>query len=121
MRREVIELRRELFDVLCCPACQGDLNRCDDEPVAEAETGELSCSGCQRRWSIEHGVPNLVFPEELGEHDAASRRLWDRIGRFYDRIGPVTNLIRGVSGATERRDLVARLGLTRGSAVLEIA
>jgi len=113
-------MRREAIEVLRCPACHGDL-RPDDAEKPELTGGELACTRCGRGWSIDGGVPDLVFPEELVEADAASRRLWDRIGRFYDLIGPLTNVIRGVSLTTERRELVDRLGLGSKSVALEIA
>ena len=113
-------MRREVLDFVWCPACQGTL-AIDGHGDGEIEAGELRCTGCGHRWPVEGGIPDLVFPEELGADDAASRRLWNRIARFYDWIGPATNVIRGVSLATERRDLVARLGLAQCSSVLEIA
>lgn len=113
-------MRPDVLDLLCCPACQGTLE-IGGHSGGEIEAGELRCTGCGHRWPVEGGIPDLVFPEELGPDDAGSRRLWDRIGRFYDWIGPATNVIRGVSLATERRNLVARLGLPQCSSVLEIA
>lgn len=112
-------MRREALELLRCPACQATLEI--GGHGGEIEAGDLVCTGCGRRWPIEGGIPDLVFPDELGADDAASRRLWDRIGRFYDWIGPATNVIRGVSLSTERRDLVARLGLAECGSVLEIA
>ncbi len=112
-------MRREVLDFVWCPACEGTLEIGGHSSAIEA--GDLGCSGCGRRWPVEGGIADLVFPDELGADDAASRRLWDRIGRFYDWIGPATNVIRGVSLSTERRDLVARLGLARCGSVLEIA
>jgi SAM-dependent methyltransferase len=111
-------MRSEAFEVLCCPACHGHL-RSDEADKAELKDSELACTNCGRGWSIDGGVPDLVFPEELVEADAASRRLWDRIGRCYGLIGPLTNVIRGVS--KERRELVGRLGLGSKSVALEIA
>jgi len=113
-------MRREALELLRCPACQGTLE-IDGHRGGEMQVGELRCTGCGHKWPVEGGIPDLVFPEELGADDAASRRLWDRVGRFYDWIGPATNVIRGVALSTERRDLVARLGLAQCSSVLEIA
>jgi len=40
------------LDILCCPACQSDLTRPDDEI--------LQCAGCKVRYAISHGIPRFV-------------------------------------------------------------
>jgi ubiquinone/menaquinone biosynthesis C-methylase UbiE len=63
---------------------------------------------------VRDGIPDLTFPDELREQEARSARLYDGINLF-------TGVLRGVSVAKERRELIRRLGLGPGSAVLEIA
>jgi len=113
-------MKLEVSAVLQCPACGGTLAPIGHDP-AEAVNGTLLCGGCDHRWPVEDGIPDLVFPRELEEGDAASRSLWDRVGRFYGLISSLTNFMRGVSGSSERGDLIDRLGLRPKSAALEIA
>lgn len=113
-------MRPEALDALVCPACSGAL-RSSVAPGNDLTEGELLCTGCDRRWPVGGGIPDLIFPRALAEGDAASRALWERIGRFYDWIGPLTNVMRGVSGSSERRTLIDRLDLSPDSVALEVA
>jgi ubiquinone/menaquinone biosynthesis C-methylase UbiE len=70
---------------------------------------------------VRGGIPDLTFPGELREKEAGSRTLWNRIARLYDGINLFTGVLRGVSVPKERRELIGRLGLGPGSAVLEVA
>jgi SAM-dependent methyltransferase len=60
----------DFFDMLCCPACQGDLQR---DPAAR----ELHCPACRFDFPIVDGIP-VLFPcdvkEEMGE---LFNRYWD--------------------------------------------
>jgi ubiquinone/menaquinone biosynthesis C-methylase UbiE len=106
---------------LSCPACGGSLDQTVPEGPREIEDGELRCASCKRRWAIRGGIPELTFPDELHGQDVRSRTLWNRIARVYDGINLFTGILRGVSVREERRELIARLGLHPGSAVLEVA
>jgi len=106
---------------LMCPACGGSLDQTTAGRSPEIEDGELSCASCARRWAVRGGIPDLTFPDELCEKDAGSRALWNRIARLYEGINLFTGLLRGVSVRDERRELIGRLGLRPGAAVLELA
>ncbi len=114
-------MRLEALQFIRCPACHGSLAAAGGQAGEQLEEGELKCAGCGRLWPVRGGMPHLVFPEELQGQDARSRKLWDRIARFYDWIAPLTGVIQGVSGAEVQRDLIARLDLRPGQAVLETA
>lgn len=114
-------MKPEALNFLRCPACHSPLQIAVGAEGPELDEGELKCGGCGRQWAVHDGLPHLVFPEELQGQDARSRKLWDRIARFYDWIAPLTGVIQGVSGAEIQRDLIARLDLRPGHAVLETA
>ncbi|MBI4043334.1 MAG: Trm112 family protein [Candidatus Diapherotrites archaeon] len=50
------ELSRELLDVLCCPACKGDLDYRKKEQ-------KLACTKCGRVYAIEDGIPVMMVDE----------------------------------------------------------
>ena len=54
-------MKRDLYDILCCPVCKGDLEL---PVVAEDEkeilTGSLICHACNVTYPIEDGIPNLL-------------------------------------------------------------
>lgn len=113
-------MRREALQVLRCPACHGTLEPVDTR-AEEIDEGALRCQGCVHEWSVEAGIPQLVYPDELQGQDLHSRKLWDRLAPFYDRIAVLTDLLRGVPGREERMRLLGRLELGPGSLVLEMA
>lgn len=58
-------MRRDLMDILQCPACAGDLAlKVMEERKDEIIKGELTCKGCSARFPIEDGIPVLLAPEE---------------------------------------------------------
>ncbi|HDS44569.1 MAG TPA: Trm112 family protein [Methanomicrobia archaeon] len=59
-------MKKELMDILACPACKGDLElsiQAEDEQN-EVVTGSLYCRQCDARYPIEDGIPNLLLPKE---------------------------------------------------------
>ncbi len=58
-------IRKELLDILACPACKGDIQY--DEP-----NQKLICVGeCKRRYPIRDGIPVMLIDEaELPESTA---------------------------------------------------
>lgn len=109
-------MESDILRFLSCPACGASLHRSPSTGSAK-----LGCGSCGREWPVRDGIPDLTFPDDLRKEDSDSRTFWNRIARFYNAINLVTGLLRGVSTTKERRVLVAGLGLTPGSAVLEIA
>lgn len=55
-------MRRDLVPLLCCPQCHGDLALAEvrEENPIRVLRGALICSGCQRRYPVEAGIPRLV-------------------------------------------------------------
>lgn len=63
-------MRIDSMDYLCCPACNGELRlTIEKQTESEVVQGILDCLGCERRFGIKDGLPNLIFPETLEESD----------------------------------------------------
>lgn len=54
-------MKRELYDILCCPVCKGDLELVvTEENDVEILTGALICHACSVTYPIDEGIPNLL-------------------------------------------------------------
>ena len=54
-------MRKDMFDILCCPTCKGDLMLdVKKEEKGEIITGTFTCKKCSCIYSIEDGIPNLL-------------------------------------------------------------
>jgi len=57
-------MKRDLMDILACPACKGKLElSVEEENGQEIITGFLHCPKCNERYPIVDGIPNLLPPE----------------------------------------------------------
>lgn len=55
-------LSRELLDILCCPACRGEL-------FYAKENAELICRGCKRAYPIRNDIPIMLAEEATVRED----------------------------------------------------
>jgi len=58
-------MKKDLLDILACPACKHhplEL-RLEREVSGEVVEGQLVCPGCRAIYFIEDGIPNLLPPE----------------------------------------------------------
>ncbi len=57
-------MRQDLMDILVCPLCKAKLELdVASEEAGEVMTGTLTCTGCNERYPIEDGIPNLLPPD----------------------------------------------------------
>ena len=81
-------MRRRLLDLVVCPGCGSSLRLStkvvDGDEISE---GTLACTGCERRYPIEHGIPRLL-PDPAAV-PAEARRTVDRFG---DATAPLTEI-----------------------------
>ena len=57
-------MKRDLMQILACPACKADLElAAAEEKEDEILSGKLTCTSCARSYPIEDGIPNLLVPE----------------------------------------------------------
>lgn len=60
----VIELKKNLMDILACPVCKGDLVlNIEKEDSNEVISGTVYCSVCNEYYPIEEGIPNMLPPD----------------------------------------------------------
>jgi len=58
-------VKKELTDILVCPACKGDLElNVGEEKGKEIVTGSLYCQRCDKRYPIIDSIPNLLPPNQ---------------------------------------------------------
>lgn len=60
-------MKKELMELLACPACKGALElSIDEEDDKEVIAGRLYCSKCSKDYPIKEGIPDLLPPDSLG-------------------------------------------------------
>ncbi len=60
-------MRHDLMDLLACPVCHGTLQlQVTSSSGEEILSGTLRCGGCQARYPIEDGIPDLLPPPSAG-------------------------------------------------------
>ena len=58
-------MKRELYDILCCPVCKGDLEaEVTEENDIEIITGSLICNACWLRTRLKTGS-RTCFPQNI--------------------------------------------------------
>ncbi len=61
--KDIINMNKDLLDIICCPVCKGDLKLLvDKEEEGEIISGTLVCEKCGNKYPIEDGIPNLLPP-----------------------------------------------------------
>lgn len=69
-----------------CPADKSELSLADGELVAGEIVSGTLVSAAGRRYPIEHGLPNLLYPPELSLIEAKTKAEYDRVAdEIYDR------------------------------------
>ncbi len=59
-------MRKDLMDILVCPACKGQLTlTIENETKNDVETGTMHCGKCPIDSTISDGIPNLISPVKL--------------------------------------------------------
>jgi len=54
-------MKKDLLDVLCCPACKGDLKlEVKKEIKEDIINGTFTCENCEITYLIKNGIPNLL-------------------------------------------------------------
>lgn len=69
-----------------CPADKTELSLVDGELAAGEIVAGVLISPAGRRYPIEHGLPNLIYPHELSLIEAKTKAEYDRVAdEIYDR------------------------------------
>lgn len=115
-------MQLDSMEFLCCPACTGNLRLSIEKGTkTEVVQGILECLSCERRFEINDGFPNLIFPETLAESDLQQQIRFDREPTYDFRPRA---LVLGLWGAAFfetriRARLIDRLELKSNASVLE--
>lgn len=60
----MIDLKKDLMEILACPICKGDLTlNIEKEDENEVISGTLYCSVCNEYYPIEEKIPNMLPPD----------------------------------------------------------
>jgi ubiquinone/menaquinone biosynthesis C-methylase UbiE len=77
-------VKRSVLSALRCPACQRELELdVGEENEQEVTTGSLLCV-CGKVYTIEDGIPNLIYPDELLPSDKEFRQKYEEGAEEYD-------------------------------------
>ena len=58
-------VKKELLDIMCCPACKSDV---------EEKDGKVVCLKCGRRYPIENDIPVMLVEEaELPDDESETK------------------------------------------------
>lgn len=59
-------MRKDLMDILVCPACKGQLTlTIENETNNGVETGTMHCEKCPVDYPISDGIPTLISSVKL--------------------------------------------------------
>jgi ubiquinone/menaquinone biosynthesis C-methylase UbiE len=74
-----------------------------------------------KKYRIQEGVPDLVFPQELEMEQGATLDYYEEVANIYDDVADLSFRIQFVDEARARKAFVERLKLSPSSRVLELA
>jgi ubiquinone/menaquinone biosynthesis C-methylase UbiE len=108
-------------NVYVCPETKAPLSL-----VADEERDGIVVSGRLVRedgveYPIEDGIPDLIFPRDLGGEQKEARDYYEGVAEIYDDVAHLSFRIQYVDEAEARKGFVDLLGLKPGDRVLELA
>jgi hypothetical protein len=59
-------IRKELLEILACPAC-------DDRPGVEIKDGAIRCPQCGRLYPIENGIPIMMLDRAVAPEKTSGK------------------------------------------------
>lgn len=114
-------MRREIIDLLACPACGTSLAlsiaREEDREIIE---GSLSCPSCGASYPVRDGLPDFLIPECLRAGNKLSRALYNAYSSLYDPLEALLARAMGFSEPAIRVEIASYLELASSSSVLEV-
>lgn len=112
-------MKSETLALLGCPSCKGDLILQGQPLAASIEAGLLCCTRCERRYSIENGIPQFIDVVELEGSNKRFSQYYNRLAPFYALFTKVAFLAFG-GERKARMEILERLELNHGR-VLEVS
>lgn len=71
-------MNRDLLEILCCPACRGDLTLTGDTGTGPIESGTLRCGKCAGEYPIRNGIGRFVPAENYADNFGLQ---WNRFSK----------------------------------------
>ena len=63
---DVMPMKKDIMNLLCCPACKGTLSlSIDEEKDNDVITGTLTCSSCKNTYPIKEGIADLLINTDV--------------------------------------------------------
>lgn len=111
------------LDFLCCPLCHSNLTLNADRVVDDQIiSGSLKCQACNKKYSIEDGIPNFLSAELLDEKDEKWMLQYDAMAGSYDILMCLLIPLFTVGlEPFERFRWVKRLRIEKGAQVLDVS
>ncbi len=113
-------MRLSTLELLACPACRANLSLQDASAPVDIQAGKLVCSGCQRVYPIQRGIPRFIQPAELEGLNKPLSHLYDWFSLIYSAFSKVGFRLLGTTEKRARSELLARLELNGGK-LLEVS
>lgn len=108
-------------NIYVCPETKEPLKCVPDEVRAdEVVSGRLVGEG-GREYAIRDGIPELIFPRELGQEQREALDYYDEVAGVYDDVAHLSFRIQYVDETEARRGFVKLLNLSPNFRVLELA
>jgi ubiquinone/menaquinone biosynthesis C-methylase UbiE/uncharacterized protein YbaR (Trm112 family) len=96
-------------DLLSCPTCHGDLILDVLHGNGIIESGSLTCSTCQKIYSIQQGIPRFIKKAELVGLNKPFARMYDWFSWTYSAFSKIGFLFLGITDSRARREILSRL------------
>jgi ubiquinone/menaquinone biosynthesis C-methylase UbiE/uncharacterized protein YbaR (Trm112 family) len=112
-------MRKNTLEILICPTCHGNLNFQGDsgDPIW---TGRLHCTGCQREYPVENGIPRFIQSAQLTGLNQRLSRAYDWFSWVYRAFSRLAFASIGMKEETGRREITDRIEPRLGR-VLEVS
>ncbi len=82
-------MNRSLLDLICCPACKGELQTTLADPnIPTIQNGTLTCASCAEQYAVKNGLPILIKTDlqSVSEQDWLGRQVTARRAIRADRV-----------------------------------
>jgi ubiquinone/menaquinone biosynthesis C-methylase UbiE len=108
-------------NIYVCPENKGPLQCVASELIGDDVISGQLFDAQGREYSIEKGIPALIFPRELDDEQKQAMDYYDEVADIYDDVANLSFRIQYVDEVKTRTEFVKLLKLEPHSKVLELA
>ena len=112
-------MKRSTIELLCCPACQGELHLSHEGSDSIVDEGNLFCSYCERTFLIRNGIVSFISLHELEGLNRRFAQFYERFSRFESVLEKLSFFTMG-GERKAREEILHRLELNNGR-LLEVS